>query len=228
MFTRCQKAIANAKATDVFKSKPWYNFGGDALHSGLAPSQTKREFTPWQTKRTSKSNTKDLIREQIKNPLTKREVKEGFLYVYSYELDFGYCKIGITTRSHEQRFSEFRRKCKAQPKLAYITPVKIPHVERVEKLVHAELQAVRFKMKCGCGVEHKEWFKTPSTDFKAVVKKWADWIQQQPYNIESRKLHEEVSGDLERLCVPLKPPTVDLPKETQFRVLRSRVVPVEA
>jgi hypothetical protein len=60
---------------------------------------------------------------------------------------------------------------------------KVPHVHRVERLIHLELSAQRVIKKCDvCGRDHKEWFEVEATRdgvraVDKVVKRWVDWAE---------------------------------------------------
>ncbi|KAF4551405.1 Hypothetical protein D9617_13g099030 [Elsinoe fawcettii] len=61
---------------------------------------------------------------------------------------------------------------------------KVPHVHRVERLIHLELADKRVKRNCeACGKEHREWFEIEATEqgVKAVddvVRRWTAWAEQ--------------------------------------------------
>lgn len=60
---------------------------------------------------------------------------------------------------------------------------KVPHVHRVERLIHLELADKRIKKDCtACGKEHREWFEIEATvdGVKAVdevVRRWVGWAE---------------------------------------------------
>lgn len=63
---------------------------------------------------------------------------------------------------------------------------KVPHVHRVERLIHLELAEKRVvKSECGqCGREHREWFEIEATraGLKSVdetVRRWVAWAERQ-------------------------------------------------
>lgn len=61
------------------------------------------------------------------------------------------------------------------------TPRKVPHVARVERLIHLELAARRVKRACVvCGREHREWFEVEGSvrglrAVDEVVGRWVRW-----------------------------------------------------
>ena len=63
-------------------------------------------------------------------------------------------------------------------------PRKVPHVQRVERLIHIELADKRVRRDCdACGREHREWFSVQRTrvglrDVDAVVKRWVGWAER--------------------------------------------------
>jgi hypothetical protein len=60
---------------------------------------------------------------------------------------------------------------------------KVPHVHRVERLIHLELAALRVRDlgKCAdCGKEHREWFEVEASKeaLKSIddcVRRWVSW-----------------------------------------------------
>ncbi|KAL9616805.1 MAG: hypothetical protein Q9160_008368 [Pyrenula sp. 1 TL-2023] len=66
-------------------------------------------------------------------------------------------------------------------------PRKVPHVHRVERLIHIELAEKRVKNRgpCGsCGKEHREWFEIEAraAELRAVdevVRRWVGWGEEQ-------------------------------------------------
>ena len=68
-----------------------------------------------------------------------------------------------------------------EPPTPPLTPRKVPHAHRVERLIHLELADKRVKRICGaCGREHREWFAVEATKagVKAVdevVRRWIAW-----------------------------------------------------
>ena len=58
---------------------------------------------------------------------------------------------------------------------------KVPHVHRVERLIHIELAEKRVRRCCAaCGKEHREWFKVESSRegvraVDEVVRRWVRW-----------------------------------------------------
>jgi hypothetical protein len=60
--------------------------------------------------------------------------------------------------------------------------IKVPHVSRIERLIHQELKDIRKSTKCaGCKTEHQEWFEISESNARRVLEKWQDWIQKHPY-----------------------------------------------
>ncbi|KAI9762653.1 MAG: hypothetical protein M4579_000271 [Chaenotheca gracillima] len=65
------------------------------------------------------------------------------------------------------------------------TPTKVPHVYRVERLIHLELAESRMKKNClACGKEHREWFSIDASRdgiraVDGVVRRWVAWAEHQ-------------------------------------------------
>ena len=70
------------------------------------------------------------------------------------------------------------------PRTAPIIPIKVPHVHRVERLIHLELAEKRVKRLCeGCGKEHREWFEVDATrdgvrGVDEVIRRWVKWAEE--------------------------------------------------
>ena len=62
---------------------------------------------------------------------------------------------------------------------------KIPHVHKVERLIHIELSEQRVMHRCEtCGKVHREWFEIEATrkgvkTVDGLVRKWVDWAQRE-------------------------------------------------
>ena len=65
--------------------------------------------------------------------------------------------------------------------ISAVTGRKVPHVHRVERLIHIELSDQRVLHQCkACGKEHREWFEVEATRkgvkfVDAVIKRWVTW-----------------------------------------------------
>jgi hypothetical protein len=177
------------------------------------------------------------IRECLVRPLTKQESDRtlterekiekhrGILYMYWVTGNFGLVKIGKTSGlSTAKRLEEWRRDCghpieehtRGEAEVA----VQLPHVYRVEALVHAELNDSRVReiackkcserKTCKMGkkylVSHKEWFRVSPDHAQKVIKKWSDWMQANPYeecNGEWRLRKVITAPEIDVLCTPI-------------------------
>lgn len=150
--------------------------------------------------------------------LTKRELGTGLIYIFWLKGNFGYVKIGKTSENPQKRLKQWTRACKEtfelHPSSYDIELVQIPHVYRVETLIHTELKYYRAKVEnCkGCGKSHNEWFKVSEEFAKKIFHKWSKWIQSTPYEecIEDEKVVWKLKdtfepGELRRVCQPVEP-----------------------
>ncbi|OJD26256.1 hypothetical protein ACJ73_02375 [Blastomyces percursus] len=111
-------------------------------------------------------------------------------------------KIGRAANVH-RRMNQWKEQCghnltlmryypyaSASPSVhpgAPLPPRKVPHVHKVERLVHLELADRRVKLQepCeGCGRKHKEWFEIKADREQlrmvdACVKRWVEWSEQE-------------------------------------------------
>ena len=199
-----------------------------------------RTFIPFDLRSRSTRDKDDVLMNAITRDLTKREIAgTGVIYVYWFPGNFGHLKIGVTTRAVEARLREWERTCGHRPHLLYPqTPAEqepVPHIYRVEALVHAELHKFRrTQVRCKfCGKSHKEWFERSSEDAIATVKKWTAWMRGAPYAEkvftdnedkdcdDTRSLPEwilksELTSSIQALCQPspddLRPPPSSSPR----------------
>ena len=147
------------------------------------------------------------VMRQAAKPLTPRQCKVGYLYVYWNKATFGIYKIGFTTLDVDTRLKSWESKCKHTAQKLYESPLALRNVERVERLVHAELDEYRVKeFGChGCGGNHDEWFER--VHFDVIVESiefWTEWIMKEdgPYEeVESTwRLKEDAKKELPELC----------------------------
>ncbi|KAL8707028.1 MAG: hypothetical protein Q9225_007872 [Loekoesia sp. 1 TL-2023] len=189
-----------------------------------------RNFTPYDARTKSQSNTEGFVEGAITKDLTKQEIeKKGLIYIYWFPGNFGHIKIGLTTRTVEKRLQEWERKCRHKIHLDFSScqtdQEPIPHVYRVEKLVQAQLRSCRKKdIQCtGCGRCHKEWFETLREEAIALVQKWSAWMRTNPYEEVTEgvwKLKEEQKENLKTLCQ--SPPPEDKKKIGSTMRLKER------
>jgi hypothetical protein len=111
-------------------------------------------------------------------------------------------KIGRAANVH-RRLSQWAKQCsynitliryypykdaqKQTPTDGAISPTKVPHVHRVERLIHIELAEKRVldRGPCeNCGKEHREWFEIEATrsglrSVDEVIRRWVGWGERQ-------------------------------------------------
>ncbi|MCJ1241682.1 hypothetical protein MMC14_009688 [Varicellaria rhodocarpa] len=173
-------------------------------------------FRRYITKISSTLKISEHLKSIISKPLSRMELKEGFIYRYWCHT-FGYSKIGWTTRDVNIRGKEWELQCHHKVDMYYPTTYesrnrRIPHAYRLEKIIHTELRDHRHEqLNCkGCSRNHQEWFKTTTdSHYHAVFKKWTDWMLEKPYEfVEATcewRLRSERAKELDVLCQPLDP-----------------------
>lgn len=194
-------ARANRVATATFK-----------LTRPVLPSTTSYslEFRPYQPKKWQSVSTQDALRRIVTKPLTPSDLKEGFIYVFWDVKHFGMVKIG-RTKNLQQRLREWNLNCKRKHKYHTLLPM-IPHVGRMERLIHMELKDQRRSRRCEeCDKTHKEWFEVSEPQTVKVFQKWEQWIVQKPYALDEKSgkwiLRPDMMASLSQLCEPvLLPP----------------------
>jgi hypothetical protein len=166
------------------------------------------KFTPYHDKWT-KYTISEALRKKIAEPLLPSDLMQGYVYIFWDKEHFGKLKIGRTI-DLEQRLRQWNRQCRRE----YVYhpnadgPVEIPHVRRIEELIHIELKDSRLMRKCeGCHKTHKEWFRMDQMHADKVLKKWQGWILQKPYVVDpiskEWKLKPEIQERLDRICEPV-------------------------
>jgi hypothetical protein len=186
-------------------------------------------FEPFCPPASLKFSVKEWIHECLVRPLTEREKIEnhkGILYMYWVTGNFGLVKIGKTSGpSTAKRLDKWRRDCghpieehtRGEAEVA----VQLPHVYRVEALVHAELNDSRVReiacKKCSERktrkegkeriVGHQEWFRVSPDHAQKVIKKWSDWMINNPYEERNGewRLRKAISAhEIDALCTPIE------------------------
>ena len=152
------------------------------------------------------------ILNQANKVFNNSELKEGYIYAYWNRTTFGAYKIGYTTRNVDKRLREWEDQCKHEAHRVYPphheAAVLVPHVKRVEALIHADLRKYRFvEHGCqGCYNSHHEWFKGLNESLlKAKIERWTDWMMSKPYM---------QSGDNLVLCKSAEDTLRDMCRET--------------
>lgn len=120
------------------------------------------------------------VESKLKQPLKVRGRKTGTLYLFTRPSSPGFVKIGYTTGSLDGRMNAWEESCHYRPVVEHRLS-KVPHVFRVEGLVHAELSKYwrrekRCKHNPNCPTRHQEWFEIDVDRAKAVMNKWANWM----------------------------------------------------
>jgi hypothetical protein len=180
------------------------------------------DFSLYQPKWSDSLSVSEALREVIIKPLKPMDKKPGFIYLFWDKKHFGKLKIG-RTKDLKQRLDEWNRKCKREhayhPAISRGELPKIPHVSRVERLIHTELKDQREEMACAsCGVKHREWFGVSDALALKVFQKWQDWITQEPYTFDARTgewvLRPDMMETLSQVCEPVSP---ELTKQPPLR-----------
>lgn len=167
-----------------------------------------RTFVPFDPLAKSLGRTENYVKGAIKKNLTPREELSGLIYIYWFPGNFGHVKIGVTTRTPEERLREWQKQCGHDPILLYPVSegdrVPMPHVYRVEKIVHALLRNRRRKeLKCRkCEKCHREWFESVEQEAIAAVKTWSAWMRENPYEQVKGvwRLKKDHNEDVGTLC----------------------------
>lgn len=199
----------------------WNGLKSIKVFSGQIPHDTRRTMEPLTVCR--KLSDTEYLASVLRKPLANGDkTRRGYIYAYWFPGPFGQVKIGHTETPVETRLKRWKRDCKHDPQRIHLTnsdeAVMIPHPDRTERLIHAELRRFQHKEpECsGCRGCHKEWFLVPGHDYvRTVVAKWIKWIATSPYDLTSGQLKDQSEKTIAQLCehVPrLQPPTRSSPR----------------
>jgi hypothetical protein len=168
-------------------------------------------FTAFQPKRTQRLSVSAALLKKIMEPLKPTVLKDGYIYIFWEPPNFGAVKIGHTN-DLARRLAEWNRNCKVthmyHPASQRGELSQIPHVRRIEQLIHIELKNSRCQRYCkSCDTHHQEWFHVAETLVTQVFRKWYDWIVQRPYTLNARtgkwELRPEMMETLAQVCEPV-------------------------
>ncbi|CAO2654510.1 Nn.00g112430.m01.CDS01 [Neocucurbitaria sp. VM-36] len=168
-------------------------------------------FLPYQPKKYAHLSVSEALRSVITEPLKPTDQKDGFIYMFWDKKYFGKAKIG-RTNNLQSRLNQWNHQCKRTH--SYLTLAtggeqdEIPHVSRIERLIHLELKDYRKQRECdGCGKNHVEWFQVSETHAVKVFQKWQEWILQRPYALDSHSgewmIRPEMLDTLSQVCEPV-------------------------
>lgn len=210
---RCQPKLA-----DMFEE--WLRVIVEIGTPGPAPLQLRdariasplpmTKTTPYHARLSDDCELTRALTVQVHKPLKKEDRKYGFIYMFWDQQTFGMIKIGRTVNL-EQRLKNWNTQCKTTHQyhqtLKDGEPLEIPHVQRIEKLMHIELGNYRRKRICdGCSQKHIEWFDISAEKAKEVYQKWQDWIIQKPYAEDGGGnwvIRPEMLDSLSQVCRPV-------------------------
>lgn len=170
-------------------------------------------FSPYQPKWTKSLSVSQALREVITKPLKPTDEKPGFIYLFWDKEHFGKLKIGYT-KDLKKRLKDWNQKCGRthayHPAIGRGELPEIPHVSRVERLIHAELKDCREERSCAsCNMIHQEWFDVEDALVLKVFQKWQNWIAQNPYALDGETgewvLRSEMMETLSQVCEPVSP-----------------------
>lgn len=179
-----------------------------SVKAGTPQTTLLPNFTSYRAERSSDSELSEALRSKIQKNLSETDRNDGFIYIFWDQKHFGKVKIGRTNNLN-RRLREWDRQCKTKHRYHRTQdgkPMTIPHVQRIEHLIHRELVNYRMKRACeACGTNHDEWFDINERQARKVAEKWRNWIMQKPYemNVEGFwTLKPEMLETLDEVCKP--------------------------
>ncbi|KAF2832832.1 DUF1766-domain-containing protein [Ophiobolus disseminans] len=164
-------------------------------------------FTPYQPKSQARTSIQKALLSIITQPLKPTDKKHGFIYIFWDVEHFGMVKIGHT-KDLQARLKQWNTQCKRTHNYHGELP-EVPHVSRIERLIHVELKDRRKQRLCeGCGVMHMEWFEAREEHAVRVFHKWQTWIEKRPYALDQNtgewRVRDEMMAELVRVCEPVE------------------------
>jgi len=177
-------------------------------------------FTPYQPKHQAHMSIQSALLSVITTPLKPTDLKPGYIYIFWDLEHFGMAKIGFT-KDLKARLQQWNTKCKRTHSY-HGELAQIPHVSRIERLMHIELKEYRMQRRCeGCPATHREWFNVGEMQAVRVFRKWQEWIEMEPYKLDKKsgewRIRDEMLDTLDRVCEP-----VPIHEEARQRVPRRR------
>ncbi|KAJ4313086.1 hypothetical protein N0V94_007120 [Neodidymelliopsis sp. IMI 364377] len=181
----------------------------EAVIGTVTPSYSPK-FNPYKAERSDSSSIAEALQSQIVVPLSETDKKEGLVYIFWDQQNFGMIKVG-RTNDLDKRLEQWSRQCKMTYHYHQSSRngslLKVPHVQRIEKLIHIELVNYRKKRHCeGCGKTHIEWFDIDEAKAVKVYQKWRDWIVKEPYAEDQTgkwTIRPEMLDTLAKVCEPV-------------------------
>ncbi|OGE57683.1 hypothetical protein PENARI_c001G08586 [Penicillium arizonense] len=195
---------------------------GKIAQTELPPVNPIQDFKPYVNKGLSGTISEELAK-LLTRPLKKSDIKyQGSMYIFSQRGNFGHLKIG-RSGNVSRRLKQWNKQCKKTMEIYFPESGKnkdenmpdvqqVPHISRVEALVHLELyHHRRIEHKCpGCDKLHLEWFEVSKDIAIGVVRKWSAWMATLPYEKHMKdgeeqwilKSEEREQERLDKLCRP--------------------------
>ena len=113
------------------------------------------------------------IKAVLLSSVNTKQYHSGFVYAFCWPVERGYIKIGYAKDSVDKRIKKWED---CFPELELIPlqdKSKVPWPERMEKLIHLELNAQRCSMYCQlCNADHIEWFKMTAQHASRIIETW--------------------------------------------------------
>ena len=193
---------------------------GKIVQTEPPPVNPIQDFKPYINKCLSGTISEELAK-LLTTPLKKSDIKyQGSIYIFWQRGNFGHLKIGRSGNVFS-RLKQWNKQCKKTMEIHFPESVKnqdesmsdvqqVPHISRVEALVHLELiNHRRTEKKCpGCFKSHLEWFEVSKDIAIGVVRKWSAWMATLPYEKHTKDgeeqwtLKSEERKNLDKLCRP--------------------------
>jgi hypothetical protein len=193
---------------------------GKIVQTEPPPVNPIQDFKPYVSKGLSGTISEELAK-LLTRPLNKSDIKyQGSMYIFCQRGNFGHLKIGRSGNVFS-RLKQWNKQCKKTMEIYFPESVKnkdesmpdlqkVPHVSRVEALVHLELiHHRRREQKCpGCFKSHVEWFEVSKDIAIGVVRKWSAWMATLPYEKHMKDgeeqwiLKSKEPKYLDKLCRP--------------------------
>ncbi|KAL3451520.1 meiotically up-regulated gene 113-domain-containing protein [Aspergillus insuetus] len=198
------------------------------------PKTALPDFVEYHSPDKPRLSVTEELEKFIVAPISKADADHsGHIYIYQCTGKFGYYKVGSTT-DLAPRLQTWEKQC-GRELMSYFPRseddlLPIPHISRVERLIHAELaQYRRREESCKsttCGKAHQEWFQVDEQHALRVVRKWIAWMRKEPYvqisGGSTWVLDVHRVGSIKEICTPL---SKDIPLQLALQSSPSLAVP---
>jgi hypothetical protein len=179
--------VAVVAAPSKPNSRYWPRSDGPESEAAGSSLETKEGTSPREFEPIKKKHT--LVDILFKALSPTKDWLTGYLYAFSRLSSPGMIKIGYTEVGVESRLRGWEYTCRYKPVLVHCVR-NVPHVFRVESLVHHELlphwrRELNCKHNRACHRQHQEWFECIVKIAAGSMERFSRWMTiAEPYDAD--------------------------------------------